>query len=113
MPAGARADVEHAPADEAECLLLRLDPVVVLGEEPFRPERRPRVPVVALELRLAGLSFQVVEQEPPESVLGRVEGPGYAASEVRKPRSAAIGRMAATTLRMWSSSSRPSASAPR
>jgi len=84
----------------------------VFGEEPFGAHGRPDVTVVALELRLPGSSFEVVEEQKPEGVLIASEDPGYAASEVRKPSSAAIGRIAAITFRMWSSSSRPSSSAP-
>jgi hypothetical protein len=71
------------------------------------------VPVVALELRLARVApFQVVEQEPPEGVLLAFEGSGYAASDVRRPSSPAIGLIAATTFLMCSSSSSPRSSAP-
>jgi hypothetical protein len=73
----------------------------VLREEPLRPERRACLTVVAFQPGLSGVSFQVVEQKPPEGVLVALEDSGYAASEVRKPSSAAIGRIAATTFRMW------------
>ncbi len=108
----ARADVEHPPADELERGPLRLDPLIVFGEEPLGAHGRPDVAVVALELRLSGPSFEVVEEQEPEGVLVAPEDPGYAASDVRRPSSAAIGRIPATTFRMWSSSSRPSSSAP-
>ena len=85
---------------------------IVFGEEPLGAQGRPDVAVVALELRLSSPSFEVVEEQEPEGVLVAAEDPGYAASDVRRPSSAAIGRIAATTFRMWSSSSRPSSSAP-
>ena len=100
MSPGAGADVEDPAADEAERLPFGLDPVVVAAEEPLRPERRPGLAVVALEPRDAALAVEVIEEEAPERVLIRVEASGYAASEVRRPSSAAIGRMAATTFRM-------------
>jgi hypothetical protein len=97
----ARADVEHSAADELERGPLRLDPPSVLGEEPLGAHSRPDVAVVALELRLLpGSSFEVVEERKPEGVLIASEDPGYAASDVRKPSSAAIGRIAAITFRM-------------
>jgi hypothetical protein len=37
-------------------------PVVVVGEEPLRAQGRADGSVVALELRLPGSSFEVVEQ---------------------------------------------------
>ena len=112
MPAGARADVEYASVDMLEGVALDPCPVVVVGEEPLGAQGRADGSVVALELRLPGSSFEVVEQQAPEGVLLAKEDPGYAASEVRRPSSAAIGLIAATTFVMWSSSSRPSSSAP-
>jgi hypothetical protein len=70
------------------------------------------VTVVSFEPRLARPAREVVEQEAPEGVLVLAQDPGYAASEVRRPSSAAIGRIEATTFVMWSSSSTPSSSAP-
>ncbi|HEY7004519.1 MAG TPA: hypothetical protein VH281_09575 [Gaiellaceae bacterium] len=113
VPTRTCAEVEDPALDEAERLTLRLDPLVVGREEPLRTQRGPGVAVVALEAGLAGSPLEVIEQEAPERVLVRVEDPGYAASEVRRPSSAAMGRMAATTFRMWSSRSTPSSSAPR
>ena len=112
MPSGARTDVEHASVNMLEGVALDPCPVVVVGEEPLGAHCRADGPVVALELWLPGSPFEVVEQQAPESVLLAAENPGYAASEVRRPSSAAIGLIAATTFVMWSSSSRPSPSAP-
>ena len=97
---GACADVEDAPADELERGSLRLDPLIALGEEPLGAHGRPDVTVVALELRLPGASFEVIEEQQPEDVLLAPEDPSYAASDVRRPSSTAIGRIAATTFRM-------------
>jgi len=113
VPACSGSDVEDAAPNELEGRLLRLHPVGVLGEEPFGPERRPDLAVVALELGLARAPHEVVLEKAPKSVFVRVQDPCYAASEVRRPSFAAIGRIAATTFVMWSSSSRPSSSAPR
>jgi hypothetical protein len=113
VAAGARTDVQDAPAHVSERRTLRLCPIVVVGEEPPGSQRRPDLAVVALELRLTGdAALEVVEEQAPEGVLPGSEDPGYAASEVRSPSSPAIGRIAAMTLRMWSSSSRPRPSAP-
>lgn len=62
VSAGARADVERASLDVLEGGALGLGPVVSVGEEPLGAERRPGVPVVALELGLACPPFQVVEE---------------------------------------------------
>ena len=62
VPAGARADVEHASVDMLEGVALDPCPVVVVGEEPLRAQGRADGSVVALELRLPGSSFEVVEQ---------------------------------------------------
>jgi hypothetical protein len=113
VPARARTDIEHPAPHETERLALGPGPRVVLGKEQLGGQRRPGIPVVALELRLPGLAVEVVEQKPAEGVFARVENGAYAASDVRSPSSAAIGRIAATTFRMWSSSSTPSSSAPR
>jgi hypothetical protein len=48
VTACARADVEHPPADELEGGPLRLDPLIMLGEEPLGAHGRPDVAVVAL-----------------------------------------------------------------
>jgi hypothetical protein len=112
VPPGTGADVEHAAAYEAERGLLGLRPVVVLGEEALRAQRRPDGAVLTLELGLSRASIEMVEQQPPKGVLAALEDPGYAASEVRRPSSPAMGRIAATTFRMCSSSSSPSSSAP-
>ena len=98
--------------DELESGPLRLDPLSVLGKEPLGAHGRPDLPIVALELGFPGPSSEMVEEQEPEGVLVASEDPGYAASDVRRPSSAAIGRIAAITFRMWSSSSRPSCSAP-
>ena len=112
VPAGARADVEHASVNMLEGVALDPCPVVVVGEEPLRAQGWADGSVVALELRLPGSPFEVVEQQSPEGVLLAAEDSDYAASEVRRPSSAAIGLIAATTFVMWSSSSTPSSSAP-
>ena len=107
-----RPDVQHPPSDELERSPFLLQPVVVVGEEPLGAHGRPDVAVVALENGLSGPPFEVVEEQEPKGVLVAPEDAGYAASDVRRPSSAAMGRIAATTLRMWSSSSTPSSSAP-
>jgi hypothetical protein len=62
VPAGARADVEYASVDMLEGVALDPRPVAVVGEEPLRAQGRADGSVVALELRLPGSSFEVVEQ---------------------------------------------------